>query len=128
MATTNTTGKERTNFSCMIGIHNPRDSSRNSKRCYTVTVNQLKVSLHLSYLMNGCENLMKSSLTKTENLCYRLINVPHLIKKNFKLFFFSFFPRTQLLTFSLWNKALYILSKSSSEASLSKNNQTLHKK
>ena len=44
--------------------------------------------------------------------------------KTFKLFFFFFFPRTQLLTFSLWNKTLYVLQSRVQKQCCPKNNQS----
>ena len=88
MATTNTIENERTNLNCMTGSQNARNSLRNSKPCDIATADKLKVGWHLYYLMNGCGNLIKSSLTITEKLCYRLINVP-LSKLSNSFSFFS---------------------------------------
>ena len=44
--------------------------------------------------------------------------------KTFKLFFFFFFSRTQLLTFSLWNKTLYVLQGRVPKQGCPRNNQS----
>ena len=88
MATTNTIENERTNLNCMIGSQNARNSLRNSKPCDIATADKLKVGWHLYYLMNRCGNLIKSSLTITEKLCCRLVNVP-LSKLSNSFSFFS---------------------------------------